>query len=135
MNTDTILFGALFIYGVILLVIIFGCIGLIHIPQTSAQNRLRVSRSYLPGDVASSTMPTHYNPWISIWFQPKATIRQIVNTNPNHHTTLLAVVTGFYIVLDFFYRTGNIAEAIAELIAALISGAILGVIGLRLITA
>jgi hypothetical protein len=136
MNEETIVIGVLLVYGVILLVIIFGSIKLIHILQNSAQKRLLVSRSYLSSDIPSSPVSTNYNPWLSIWFQPKATIRQIVNTNPHHHTTLLAVVTGFYTVLDFYFRTGmNIAGTIGLLIGSLFPGAILGVIGLRLITA
>ena len=67
----------------------------------------------------------------------KATIRQLSsNINPNQHTTLLAAVTGFYTVLNYFFRTGmNIANTIALLIGSLIGGAILQVIGLRLIAA
>ena len=34
------------------------------------------------------------NPWRSIWLKPRATIRQIVTTNPEHHVVALAAAAG-----------------------------------------
>jgi hypothetical protein len=40
------------------------------------------------------------NPWISIWTKPRATIQQIVDTNPERLVLLLAGVGGFSTVLN-----------------------------------
>lgn len=40
------------------------------------------------------------NPWVSIWTKPRATIQQIVDTNPEHLVLLLAAIGGFSSVLD-----------------------------------
>ena len=71
MNEETILCGALLGYGVVLFVIIFGTINLIHILQNSAKKKPQISGSHLSIDIPASTVSTHYNPWLSIWFQPK----------------------------------------------------------------
>ena len=34
------------------------------------------------------------NPWRSIWLKPRATIRQIVVNNPDHHVVALAAAGG-----------------------------------------
>ena len=40
------------------------------------------------------------NPWFSIWFHPKATIRKIVEENPNRSLWLLATIYGFSSLLN-----------------------------------
>ncbi len=40
------------------------------------------------------------NPWISIWTKPRATIRQIVDTNPKYWVLPLAMLSGFAQTLD-----------------------------------
>jgi hypothetical protein len=47
------------------------------------------------------------NPWISIWTKPRATIQQIVDTNPQKSVILLACLEGFAGSLDHarFYRS------------------------------
>ncbi|MEW6356784.1 MAG: YIP1 family protein [Planctomycetota bacterium] len=40
------------------------------------------------------------NPWVSIWTKPRATIQQIVNTDPERLVLLLAAIAGAIRVLD-----------------------------------
>jgi hypothetical protein len=40
------------------------------------------------------------NPWVSIWTKPRATIQQIIDTNPKHLVLLLATIGGFSTALD-----------------------------------
>ncbi len=42
------------------------------------------------------------NPWLEIWTQPKATIRQIAATNPNRSLWILAAIYGFPSLLSSF---------------------------------
>lgn len=62
------------------------------------------------------------NPWLEIWTHPKATIKQIVATNPNRSLWLLAAIYGFPSILSFFqslylgYSLGPLALFLAALI-------------------
>ena len=40
------------------------------------------------------------NPWTSIWFKPRQTIREVVSFNPGYGVVLLAVMTGIYRFLN-----------------------------------
>lgn len=40
------------------------------------------------------------NPWVSMWTKPRATIQQIVDTNPERLVMILAAISGFSQVLD-----------------------------------
>ncbi len=42
------------------------------------------------------------NPWLSIWTQPKATMKYIASTNPNRSLWLLSAIYGFPALLSFF---------------------------------
>lgn len=41
-----------------------------------------------------SAHPVHFNPWLSMWLHPGATIQQIVDTNPLRWVFLLALLAG-----------------------------------------
>jgi hypothetical protein len=72
------------------------------------------------------------NPWITIWNKPRATIQQIVDTNPKHLVLVLAAISGFSETLDraCTRSTGDhLAWPIIILIAAII-GPIGGIITL-----
>jgi hypothetical protein len=47
-----------------------------------------------PPSYSSPEMPVITNPWRGIWRQPRATIRMIVNTNPNRDLLLLISLYG-----------------------------------------
>lgn len=42
------------------------------------------------------------NPWLSIWCEPRATIRRIVEQNPNRSLWILAFIYGFLSLLNSF---------------------------------
>ena len=44
--------------------------------------------------------PSRLNPWVSIWTQPRATMRAILDTDPRKHVLLLVILGGLVTVLD-----------------------------------
>ncbi|REK09895.1 MAG: YIP1 family protein [Planctomycetota bacterium] len=72
------------------------------------------------------------NPWRSIWTQPRATIRQIVDTNPTNMVVLLAAIGGISQALDQAAARGlgGMIPMPAVLGVALVFGPILGLISL-----
>src|SRR3989338_5161268 len=72
------------------------------------------------------------NPWASIWFQPRQTIRQIVDTNPRYLVVPLAVILGAAAWLQAGVSTAryvHLSTAVAMTIGAMM-GAVLGFVGL-----
>lgn len=45
-------------------------------------------------------MEEKFNPWLTIWTQPRATIRRIVEENPNRSLWLLAAIYGFVSLIN-----------------------------------
>ena len=76
------------------------------------------------------TMPL--NPWFSMWLHPRRTIRQIVETNPEHLVLSLAAVGGFIEGLTNMASDskGDDMSLRAILLATLIVGPIMGIVGL-----
>jgi hypothetical protein len=74
------------------------------------------------------------NPWVSIWRQPRATIQQIVDTDPEKHVVALAALTGVVqTMFDAVNRdAGDQMNLVAILALALIVGPIVGVVSLYL---
>ena len=72
------------------------------------------------------------NPWVSIWTQPRATIQQIVDSDPEQSVLILAGIAGFVSTLDSV-RDAGLGDGIPwfyiVLICALI-GSLLGIAGL-----
>lgn len=54
------------------------------------------------------------NPWLSIWLNPRSTIRKIVGTNPNRSLWILSFIYGFLSLLNSFHSisVGNIIGVI-----------------------
>ena len=75
---------------------------------------------------------TSSSPWISMWIQPRRTIRQIVDTDPERHVLLLAAIAGIGEVLNkaSTKSTGDHLPLTAILLLAGIVGPIGGVISL-----
>ena len=44
--------------------------------------------------------PQSLNPWFSIWLQPRATMQQILDTDPARLVLLLAIIAGFFDALN-----------------------------------
>jgi hypothetical protein len=42
----------------------------------------------------STGLPTHFNPWLEIWYRPRATIRRVLHTTSNNTIWLLAAIAG-----------------------------------------
>jgi len=40
------------------------------------------------------------NPWLSMWTKPRATIQNIVDTNPENFVLILAAISGFFTSID-----------------------------------
>ena len=78
------------------------------------------------------TTTAELNPWVSIWTQPRATIQQIVDSDPGQSVLILAGISGFVSTLDSVRDTGlgdGIPWFYIVLICALI-GSLLGIAGL-----
>ncbi len=72
------------------------------------------------------------NPWIFIWTKPRATIQQIVDTNPGKLVVLLAAIDGFSGVLNnaSLRNLGDKYDWPIIFAIAAVAGAIGGIIGL-----
>jgi len=72
-----------------------------------------------------------FNPWISVWTQPRATIREIVAVNPNRSLWLLAAIYGFSSILSTFQSLyiGHQIGVVEILFIALLLSPIWGYIG------
>ncbi len=77
------------------------------------------------------------NPWVSMWTKPRATIQQIVDTNPERLVMTLAAISGFAQVLDraSMRSLGDKLEWPAIFLIAAIAGPIGGIISLYIASA
>jgi hypothetical protein len=72
------------------------------------------------------------NPWLSIWLNPKPTIRAIVNYDPKHRFILLAIIYGLPMALNFA-QSSSMIESIplwAILLAAAVISPFIGALGI-----
>lgn len=89
-----------------------------------------------PGPQGTTEQPSSpLNPWRTLWSRPRATIRQIVATQPERHVVMLAAVGGIFQWLDqaTLRATGDQLPLHMILAAALIVGPISGIITLYLL--
>lgn len=72
------------------------------------------------------------NPWFSIWVRPRGTIRQIVDSNPDHHVLLLAILSGIFRALDNAteQELGDDLSILAIIVMSLVFGSIGGLLSL-----
>jgi hypothetical protein len=72
------------------------------------------------------------NPWFSIWMQPRATIQQIVETDPRRLVLVLAALGGFSTVLDraSMRSLGDKLDWPVLLLLAVVVGPIAGIVTL-----
>jgi len=78
------------------------------------------------------TTTAELNPWVSIWTQPRATIQQIVDSDPEQSVLILAGISGFASTLDSV-RDAGLGDGIPWFYIVLISaliGSLLGIAGL-----
>lgn len=76
----------------------------------------------------------HLNPWISIWTKPRATVQQLVDTNPNYYVLILAALSGMTQILSqaSSNSTGDQLDFLTILLIALFAGPLLGLLTLYL---
>jgi hypothetical protein len=82
--------------------------------------------------VRAKPQPSIRSPWLSIWIEPRGTIRKIVDSDPERHVLLLAVLAGVYRALENAAdrAMGDDASLLGILALSLVSGLIGGVISL-----
>lgn len=70
------------------------------------------------------------NPWTSVWTQPRATIQQVVETNPERWVLLLAAISGISGVLDraSMQSLGDKVALPMIIVVAILAGSIGGII-------
>ncbi|EAR10656.1 Yip1 family protein [Reinekea blandensis] len=75
---------------------------------------------------------TYLNPWFSIWTQPRATIRQIIRTNPKQSVILLAALGGFAEALDraSYKDAGDDFSVVMIVLMAMSLGALGGILAM-----
>ncbi len=74
------------------------------------------------------------NPWVSVWFHPRQTIRHIVDTNPRQGVLLLAMVAGAsgILMLGLRFAVSRHLSLYAVIPLGVAGGAILGMMRLYL---
>jgi len=76
-----------------------------------------------------------FNPWLSMWSQPRATIRHIIDTDPTRDVIALAAVAGILQSLDraAMNSVGDSLSLPAVFAIALFVGPLSGILGLYLL--
>ena len=72
------------------------------------------------------------NPWLDIWLEPRATIRQIISFDPKYRFILLSWIYGLPMALNFA-QSSSLIESLplwAILIAALVISPFIGALGI-----
>src|SRR5690348_11983702 len=76
------------------------------------------------------------NPWLSIWVQPRETIREIIDADPKYKLPILYAFYGFPMAMSFAQSFSLCAQfpTWSIVVAALIVCALLGFIGVAIST-
>jgi hypothetical protein len=76
------------------------------------------------------------NPWLSIWTEPKKTVRSIVSTDPRFGFAILSAIYGLPMALNLAqnFSLGTVVPIWAILIGSLIVCTFLGMIGISIAT-
>ena len=80
------------------------------------------------GPVEPTRFSEQLNPWISIWTQPRATIRQIVDTDPQHMTVAIVMMAGIVNGIGNAFERENELNAIASVVGGTVGGIIGGLL-------
>lgn len=71
------------------------------------------------------------NPWISMWLEPRATIRQVMRTDPRRHVLLVTALGGACDIIDPDLLTDKALDyTIGVFIGQMLAGAAISVVGL-----
>lgn len=77
-------------------------------------------------------LPKRSDPWKTIWFQPRATIRALVEHDPTHEVDRLAILMGMAQVLEVGdYAPTDLPSLLVRLAVAALLGPVIGLIGIR----
>lgn len=78
------------------------------------------------------TAQSSANPWLSIWTQPRQTIKQIINTNPSLQIIPLCMVYGFPVLMHLarFFALGTALPTWSILLISIVLSPIAGFIGI-----
>lgn len=77
--------------------------------------------------------PGTFNPWKTIWFRPRATIRALVNHDPTQNVDRLAILIGItQVVEQNSAGNGTFQSALVTLAIAAVLGPLLGLLGIRI---
>ncbi len=80
-------------------------------------------------DLPGTTHPIDGNPWITIWTQPRGTIRHIVNVNPRQNVLLLGCLGGFFsLTSNVLTQASGTTDLMSSLIGSLLLGPVLGLL-------
>ncbi|MGC1878397.1 MAG: Yip1 family protein [Rhabdochlamydiaceae bacterium] len=76
------------------------------------------------------------NPWLSIWTEPRKTVRSIVTTNPKFGFVILSAIYGLPMALNLAqnFSLGTMVPTWAILIGSLIVCTFLGMVGISIAT-
>jgi Yip1 domain len=87
-------------------------------------------------EIAHSTTVEIKNPWLSIWFYPRDTIRWVVQNDPHKHVTLLICLGGILQMVDraTTKNLGDVLPLSGVLAVIVLVGPILGLFGTWLLT-
>lgn len=82
--------------------------------------------------IQSGTPWQNFKPFFTIWYKPRATLRQILDTDPKRYVFILAAINGIIQALDraSTRNSGDTAPFSTILIIALLAGPIGGIISL-----
>jgi hypothetical protein len=89
--------------------------------------------SSISDTVTAAPPKLRLNPWFSMWTKPRETIRQIIETDPDHLATVVAALTGIATTLDraSSRNAGDTMPFAGVLGMVVVIGAVGGVIGVR----
>jgi hypothetical protein len=81
-----------------------------------------------------TTYSIHLDPWLSMWLRPRATVRQVLDTNPNSQVLLLAALSG---IVNMFGNAaarslGDRVPLVGVIALCVLGGALGGILGLYL---
>lgn len=76
------------------------------------------------------------NPWLSIWVQPRETMREILDTNPKYGFLILCAFYGFPMAMSFAqsFSLSSVVPTWSIVIAALVLCTFLGFVGIYIST-
>ena len=91
-----------------------------------------LTQSTLKGNVFTEDLINPGNPFLTIWFKPRGTIRYIIRTDPDKYMFFLAIISGIYQAFDraASEANGDSMGLWAIILTSILGGAFGGVVSL-----